>query len=242
GKNRLDSLRAEYATALGKKGSLEAVIAEHGYSTESVRRLFQSGSLQGGRAPVGVLADFLEVEPRYEAVVEDFLRDELNYIVVKSWDAADEGLRLLRSAVEGRATFLVHPEDSQARFSFAVPDGAPAPPNDSIVPLKNTIRVLDGFGKSLEVILPKLRDGYIVPDPAFARNLALENPQAFFLSHSSGECFHNVTVTGGKQRSEGPLSMKRELREVLRNIAEVETALRNEEQRAKLLAREITDL
>src|SRR5205823_293898 len=176
GKNRLDGLRAEFATALGKKGSLEAVIAEHGYSTESVRRLFQSGGMQGGRAPVGVLADFLEVESRYEAVVEDFLRDELNYIVVKSWDAADEGLHLLRSDVDGRATFLVHPEDSQARFSFAGQEGVPDPPNASIVPLKRTIRVLDGFGKSLEVILPKLRDGYIVPDPRFARDLALENP------------------------------------------------------------------
>ena len=49
------------ATALGKRGSLEAVIAEHGYSTESVRRLFQSGVMEGGLAPVGVLADFLEV-------------------------------------------------------------------------------------------------------------------------------------------------------------------------------------
>ncbi|MGH9493804.1 MAG: AAA family ATPase, partial [Candidatus Sulfotelmatobacter sp.] len=78
-KANLDSLRAEYATGLGKKGSLEAVIAEHGYSTESVRRLFQSGVMQGGLAPVGVLADFLEVEPRFERVVEDFLRDELNY-------------------------------------------------------------------------------------------------------------------------------------------------------------------
>src|SRR5580700_698681 len=90
-KKHLDSIRSEYATALGKKGSLEAVIAEHGYSTESVRRLFQSGAMQGGNTPAGVLADFLEVEPRYERVVEDFLRDELNFVVVKSWDAADEG-------------------------------------------------------------------------------------------------------------------------------------------------------
>ena len=241
GKNHLDGLRAEYATALGKKGSLESVIAEHGYSTESVRRLFQSGSLQGGRAPVGVLDDFLEVDPRYEAVVEDFLRDELNYIVVKSWDAADEGLRLLRTDVDGRATFLVHPEDSQARFSFQVPDGPPPPPNASILPLKQTIRVLNGFGKSLEVILPKLRDGYIVPDPAFARDLALENPDAFFLSHS-GECFHNVTVTGGKQRAEGPLSMKRELRDVMRLLVDLEQTLRSEETRVLALGREIKDL
>ena len=241
-KTNLDVLRAEYATALGKKGSLEAVIAEHGYSTESVRRLFQSGVMQGGMAPVGVLADFLEVEPRYERVVEDFLRDELNYIVVKSWDAADEGLRMLRSDVDGRATFLVHPEDAQAKFSFVLNEAAhQAPPAEQIVPLKHTIRVLDGFGKSLEVILPKLRDGYIVPDSSVARGLALENPDAFFLSQV-GECFHNVTVTGGKQRSEGPLSMKRELRDVLRQLEDLERALREEETRVLTLGHEIKDL
>ena len=241
-KTNLDVLRSEYATALGKKGSLEAVIAEHGYSTESVRRLFQSGVMQGGLAPVGVLADFLEVEPRFERVVEDFLRDELNYIVVKSWDAADEGLRVLRSDVDGRATFLVHPEDAQAKFSFVLDEAAHAAPLAAqIVPLKHTIRVLDGFGKSLEVILPKLRDGYIVPEANVARGLALENPDAFFLSQA-GECFHNVTVTGGKQRSEGPLSMKRELREVLRQLEDLERALREEETRVLTLGHEIKDL
>ena len=241
-KTHLDLLRAEFATALGKKGSLEAVIAEHGYSTESVRRLFQSGVMQSGLAPVGVLADFLEVEPRFERVVEDFLRDELNYIVVKSWDAADEGLRLLRTDVDGRATFLVHPEDSQAKFSFVLDEAAhSAPPAASIVPLKHTIRVLDGFGKSLEVILPKLRDGYIVPGSDVARGLALENPDAFFLSQS-GECFHNVTVTGGKQRAEGPLSMKRELREVTRQLEDLERALRDGEMRVLTLGRELKEL
>jgi chromosome segregation protein len=241
-KRRLDGLRAEYASALGRKESLQAVIAEHGYSTESVRRLFQSGQLQGGLAPAGVLADFLEVEPQHERVVEDFLRDELNYIVVKSWDAADEGLRLLRSDVDGRATFLVHPEDAQAKFSFVVNAAAHSgPPGQPIVPLKNTIRVLNGFGRSLEVILPKLRDGYIVPDSALGRRLALENPDAFFLSQS-GECFHNVTVTGGKQRAEGPLSMKRELRELLRTLEDLERGLRDGEAQVLLLDREIKEL
>ncbi len=241
-KTHLDVMRAEFATALGKRGSLEAVIAEHGYSTESVKRLFQSGMMQGGFAPVGVLADFLEVEPRYERVVEDFLRDELNYVVVKSWDAADEGLRMLRTGVDGRATFLVHPEDSQAKFSFVLDEAAhSAPPAAQITPLKSTIRVLDGFGKSLEVILPKLRDGYIVPEANVARGLALENPDAFFLSQA-GECFHNVTVTGGKQRSEGPLSMKRELREVLRQLEDLERALREGEMRVLMLGREIKEL
>jgi len=242
GKQRLDSLRAEYAGLIGKRGSLEAVITEHGYSTESVRRLFKSGAMTGGMAPVGVLADFLEVDHRYEHVVDDFLRDELNYVVVKSWDAADEGLRLLRSDVDGRATFLVHPEDSQAKFSFLSEEGTyHGAQRDTVVPLKHCIRVLDGFGKSLEVILPKLGNGYIVPDQNVGRELALQNPDAFFLSQS-GECFHNVTVTGGKQRSEGPLAMKRELREVLRQAADVEQTMAAEQTRVAALTRDIGDL
>jgi len=242
GKRHLDSLRGEYAGLLGKRASLEALITEHGYATESVRKLFTSGALQGGRAPAGVLADFLEVEDRYEHVVDDFLRDELNFIVVKSWDAADEGLRLLRTDVDGRATFLVHPEDSQAKFSFQVDESVPqASHGVGIVPLKNCIRVLNGFGKSLEVILPKLGNGFIVPDPEVGRGLALENPDAFFLSQS-GECFHNVTVTGGKQRAQGPLSIKRELRDVLVQVSELERAIGERDTRVGVLGREIAEL
>ncbi|MBI2677798.1 MAG: chromosome segregation protein SMC [Candidatus Koribacter versatilis] len=246
GKQRLDGLRAEFASALGKRNSLESVIAEHGYSTESVKRLFQSGIIDQGFRPVGVLADFLEVEGKYEGVVEDFLRDELNYVVVKSWDAADAGLEMLRTGVDGRATFLVHPSDSQARFSFAVDGsrGTPRgsmPPTQPIVPLKSCIKVLNGFGKSLEVILPKLGNGYITADAGIARDLALDNPDAFFLA-ASGECFHNVTVTGGKQRAEGPLSMKRELREVEKQLNELERAVREDELKVATLGREIAEL
>ena len=51
-----------------------------------------------------------------------------------------------------------------------------------------------------------------------------------------------MTVTGGKQRAEGPLSMKRELRDVLRLVGELEQALRHEETRVLGLGREIKDL
>jgi chromosome segregation protein len=47
--------------------------------------------------------------------VDEFLREELNYVVVESWVAAEEGVRLLKSGVDGRATFLIHPP-SNPRF------------------------------------------------------------------------------------------------------------------------------
>ena len=158
---------------------------------------------------------------KYESVVDEFLRDELNYIVVKSWDAADAGMRMLQTDVAGRATFLVHPNDAQANFPFAEGMQSAAHTNiegiEGVVPLKDCVRVLDGFGKSLEVILPKLREGFVAPDSDTARSLALSNPQAFFLS-PTGETFHNVTVTGGRPRAQGPLALKRELTEVQQKL------------------------
>ena len=237
-----DQLRAEHATLGGRCQSLEALIREHSYSTDTVRKLFQSQSLGGGLAPVGTLADFLEVNGEYESVVDEFLRDELNYIVVKSWDSAHEGVRLLKAGVDGRATFLVHPEDSQARFSFEGSDRVPYHTEaQRIVPLRNCIRVLNGFGRSLEAILPKLREGYVAPDSETARSLALENPSAFFLA-PTGECFHNVTVTGGKPGVEGPLALKREVRESQQKLGEIERELGQAELRAAALARTLADL
>jgi chromosome segregation protein len=236
-----DRLRAEMATLTGRRNSLQALIREHSYSTDTVRKLLKSNSLGGGLAPVGTLADFLEVSGEYETVVDAFLRDELNYIVVKSWDAAHEGMRLLKSDVDGRATFLVHPDDSQAKFSFAG-DTQDAEHNSvGVKRLKDCIRVLDGFGRSLEVILPKLRDGFVTPDAEQAKSLALENPNAFFLA-PSGECFHNVTVTGGKPRAEGPLAWKGELRETQKRLDAVEAELGHAEITAASLARMLSEL
>src|ERR1700677_4312129 len=236
-----DRLRAEMATLTGRRNSLQSLIREHSYSTDTVRKLLKSNSLGGGLAPVGTLADFLEVSGEYETVVDAFLSDELNYIVVHSWDAAHEGMRLLKSDVDGRATFLVHPDDSQAKFSFAG-DALDAEHNSvGVKRLKDCIRVLDGFGRSLEVILPKLRDGFVTPDAESAKTLALENPNAFFLA-PSGECFHNVTVTGGKPRAGGPLALKRELRDTQQTLEGVERELGQAEISAASLARLISEL
>ncbi len=246
-KRRGDQLRGEVATLNGRRNSLEGLIRDHSYSTETVRNIFKSSvaAKTGTMAPVGTLADFLEVDGKYESVVDEFLRDELNYIVVKSWDAADAGVHLLQTDVAGRATFLVHPNDAQANFAFT--EGMPseavhnATQIDGVVPLRDCIRVLDGFGKSLEVILPKLREGYVAPDSYTARSLALSNPHAFFLA-PTGETFHNVTVTGGRPRAQGPLALKRELAEVQQKIEQAEQELAQTDLATVDLGRQIAEL
>ncbi len=241
-RRQADQLRAEQATLQGRRNSLDALIREHSYSSDTVRRLLRTDRMEGGKAPVGVLADFLEVSGQYENVVDEFLREELNYIVVKSWNDAQAGMHVLKTDVDGRATFLVHPHDAQAKFSFDPAEVQPlSEQRDGVVRLKDCIRVLDGFGTSLEVILPKLRNGYVVPDSETARSLALENPEAFFLA-PSGECFHNVTVTGGKPSVEGPLALKRELRLAQQALAATEDKLAAAEMEAARFAHLVTEL
>ena len=238
-KRRGDKLRGERATLQGRRISLDGLIREHSYSTDTVRNIFKENTRIGsnGLAPVGTLADFLEVDGQYEGVVDEFLRDELNYVVVKSWDAADAGMRMLESDVAGRATFLVHGEDDHNHHLTASGSARP----EGVVALKDCVRVLNGFGTSLEGMLPKLRDGFIAQDAESARRLANEYPRSFFLS-PSGEAFHNATVTGGRVREQGPLALKRELSEVQHKLDATEAELAQAEFEAAGLERDVRDL
>jgi chromosome segregation protein len=240
-KRRGDQLRGEQATLNGRRSSLVELIQEHSYSTETVKNIFKANSMNAGPTsltPMGTLADFLEVDGQYEGIVDEFLRDELNYIVVKSWDAADTGVRMLASDVAGRATFLVHGEQEPNR-QLAIANTLQAP--EGVVALKDCIRVLNGFGTSLESLLPKLGDGFIAPDTATARRLAEQHPRGFFLS-PSGEAFHNATVTGGHVRAQGPLALKRELAEVQQKLDATQSELAQADQEAATLERDLREL
>ena len=234
-----DTLRTEAAAVRGRQSSLEALIRDHSYSTDTVRNLLRSNAMrQDDGESLRTLADFLEVDGKYEAVIDEFLRDELNYIVVKSWRSADEGVRLLQTDVAGRATFLVRPEDATPSPEPAghLPDAS-----EDARPLRDYIRVLDHLGPMVETILPRFRHGFVAANNDAARDLAARYPQAYFLS-PSGETFHNNTVAGGKPREQGPLALKRELAELQVKVSELDAALGQNEVRSAELSRTIAEL
>ncbi|WP_263357553.1 chromosome segregation protein SMC [Acidicapsa ligni] len=236
-RTRTNQLRSEQASLTGRRNSLDSVIKNHSYSTETVRKLLKADSLGPGMTPIGTLADFLDVAGEHEVIADDFLREELNYIVVKNWRDAEEGVRLLRSGMDGRATFLVHPEDGSAvsNHSNDVISG------EGLVSLRQMIKVQNGFGQALEGMLPKLRHGYLAPDAETARKSAMSYPQGYFLA-PTGECFHNATVSGGKPAAEGPLAVKRELRETQKKLSSVEADLNHAEISAVEAARAIEEV
>ena len=238
-KRRGDKLRGEVASVNGRRSSLEGLIRDHSYSTDTVKNVFRIGAkrnAEAGRASrtMGTLADFLEVDGAYEQVVDEFLREELNYIVVKDWETAEDGIKLLKSEVAGRATFLV-----EAGVALEGRASAINPSVDGVRPLTECVRVLNGFGRSLEVLLPKLRDGFVAPDADTARTLAMQFPDGYFLA-PSGETFHHVSVTGGRPSSGGPLALKRELKEVQTKLAALEQELSETDLRTAQLQRDLS--
>jgi len=92
-----------------RKQTLEESLARHAYSTESVRRLLNGEFPSNGHhfRPLGVLADFLEVSPGYEEVVEEFLKPELDCVVVEQHAEARSGIAILQAEGTGRSTFFV---------------------------------------------------------------------------------------------------------------------------------------
>ena len=200
-RTRVNQLRGEQAKVAGRRDSLQSLIRNHSYSTDTVRRLLKPGALAQGMAPVGTLADFLEVSGEHEGVVDEFLREELNYVVVKSWVAAEQGVQLLKSGVDGRATFLIHSAEQAALFA----ESKETISGPGLTPLKDSIRVLNGFGHSLETILPKLGNGYLVEDPGEAVRLAGSYPHAY-LSDAGGRMLPQLDGDrrqAGQRRSAG---------------------------------------
>ena len=236
GRAHANQLRGEQAAVEGRRDSLNSLIRNHGYATDTVRRLLKPGALGPSVAPVGTLADFIEVSGEHEGVVDEFLREELNYVVVESWGAAEEGVRLLKTS-DGRATFLIN-SDAQGEL-FKTGDAQVNEPG--VTPLREAIKVLNGLGRPLEGILPKLRHGYLAENAIEAQRLALRYAHAYFLT-PEGECFHRSTVTGGKPASEGPLALKRELRETEGRLARLEAELTRAQTEADALTRAIEEL
>jgi len=241
-RGQIDQLRTECSKLKARKESLEEVLAHRSYTTESVKRLF--AALEKGKAqdlrPQGVLADFVEVDPQFEKPAEEFLHDELEYVVVENWAQADRGLDFLRAELDGRATFLVHPEKNSNGHGH-LPEPPIGPETGILSRLSDSLRLTNGLTDRAATLLPRVSLCFLAEDRASAQRLATSYPHLYFLT-TEGLCYHGHTVTGGKKTASGPLAMKREARELGVVLAGKQKALDQQVARLADLDREIAIL
>lgn len=217
---RHEKTREELAAARAHRGSLEQILNERAYTAEAVQKLFSAsaGSDSRGFRAVGVLADYAEVQEQYEGAVEQFLRDELEYIVVETFDHARAGVSLLREEMGGRATFFV---DSLRHLKYEPKSVAAISSPGLVSRLDNLVDFKEPLGPAAKQFLSKLQLAYLIETSAEAEKLARENPEQYFVT-LDGTCFHGRMVTGGRQGEAGPLALKRELRMYEAEVARLE--------------------
>ncbi len=214
-KQKLEQIRTALSRQKARKDSLEEILSHRAYTTGSVKRLFlglEHGRIEGFK-PSGVLADFVEVtDATWEKACEEFLHEELEYVVVGSWDEAERGIELMRADSDGRATFLVHAagaEDTSA--SMLTQDLASEPGVTGR--LSDALRLTNGFAGTPQWPLPRLARCFLVSDRREAERLATACPDCYFLLQD-GISYHGQAVSGGRKSAGGPLALKRELREL----------------------------
>ena len=238
----IDALKTEVSAVRARKESLEQVLAHRSYTAESVKRLFSS--LEGGPAEelklLGVLADYVDVDPQFEKPAEEFLHEELEYVVVETWQQAERGLDFLRAESDGRATFLVHPE-SNGDGARPLPEPAIGPATGIAARLSDSLRLTNGFHHRAVDLLPRVSLCFLAEDRVAAQRLAVTYPHLYFLL-PDGVCYHGHTVTGGKKSAVGPLAMKREARALALELQQQQTALDRRVVELENLNREIGGL
>lgn len=208
-----DSLRDSLASVRARHSTLTRILNDHSYTGEAVQKLFAANERHGGQdfRAVGILADYAEVQEQHEAAIEQYLREELEYVVVETYDHARAGVSMLREEVGGRATFFVDSlrnlklDEYEPIIHFRSEDGV-------ISRLDKLVEFRDPLGPAAKQFLPRLRNGYLT-ETLSAEKLAREYPQYAFVT-PEGTCYQGRMVTGGRPDEAGPLGMKRELRAV----------------------------
>ncbi len=238
----IDGIKNDVSQIRARKESLEQVLAHRTYTAESVKRLFaamEKGGASGVEA-LGVLADYVEVDPQFEKPAEEFLHEELEYVVVENWSQAGHGLDFIRAELNGRATFLVHPEPGAAG-KMPLPEPSIGPETGIVARLSDSLRLTNGFRDRATDLLPRVSLCFLAEDRASAQRLSTSYPHLYFLL-PDGVCYHGHTVTGGKKTGAGPLAMKREARELSVKLSEWQGRLNGRVANLDALNREIVAL
>lgn len=238
----LTESKDQFSSATHRLNSLEELAAHHAYSTEAVRLLLSASNEATPHFQTpGILADWVEVEGPYETLVEEFLRQELEFLLVEENGAAQSGIALLRERSAGRSTFLLfgghpagHDEQSQASRSEALRE------DPSLVPLKQLIRISKDYATAVEEALPYLSAAFVTPSFERAVQLGRQFPQLVFLS-PEGDVVRGRLVSGGGKPAVGHLTLKREIRDLQRKTGLLERSIATQQEKQDVLQQAINE-
>lgn len=223
---RLSSLQHDQTAAEQRVKSLTQLDEQHSYFSEAVQALFSPKAQSQNFRTLGTLADFVKVAPEHETLLESSLREELQFVVVPSFDDALQAIAFLKSEGAGRATFLVINQNQNGSHS-----DQPAP---AVVPsslsngnhqfgyqtLGSVMGLRTEFSEAFKFAMPSLANAKIVNDANEALTASISqngSAHATMMLARTGERVIGgriITGGGGENRGIGVLTLKREIAEL----------------------------
>lgn len=233
---RLSSLQRELTTVEQRLKSLTQLKEQHSYFSEAVQAIFNhSRNSQSPKfSTMGTLADFVKVAPEYESLVELSLRDELQFIVVPSFDDALQAIEFLKSEGAGRATFLVINQNAPHHNGHSTGSLVNGNGNGNGHQTLGTLLGLrPEFSEAFKFAMPSLSNAKIVSDASEAVTASIAqngNAHTAMMLAKTGERVIGgrlITGGGGEGTGLGVLALKREISELTEKLdglaIEVET-------------------
>ena len=209
--NNLQARERELAGLSARLASLtELEKARAGY-TEAARMVLAQANGHVGQQ--GSVADYLEVEPKYERAVEACLGDLLQYVIVPTHAQAEAGLDLIRQENVGRCGFIVlegvtAEESSVGRdFSRALP---------GLISIRSVMKITGPHAAAIDAAIP---EGFIADHLAAA--LTAAGSTSACVATLTGEVVQArfLLSGGGKDEGRAILGIKREVKELRDRIA-----------------------
>lgn len=224
--------------------SLQELQLSHAQYSEGVQKILRHLNSTERVKTGGTLADFIETNPEYERLVEEFLDEELEYILVDSLEEAVLGVSELRALKSGRCTFLTlsssngfHKSNGHAPVVGSVSRNGVHGTLGDLLQMKPEVK------KAFARTLPQRAEAIVVSDLESAFQLAPRYPERTFIT-LAGESLTPrglLSASTAQAKKLGLLSLKRQKRELEDRILKVQAKLselreREEKQQAQLQA------
>jgi chromosome segregation protein len=226
----------ELAGLAARLHSLEEIDTHRGGFADAARMVLVNANGKVGQ--MGAVADFIEVEPKYERAVEACLGDLLQHVLVERLEHVSAGLKLIRQEAAGRCGFVVgSPEGAEVhstsgmvssfRSMFASSESGAGATQYTAAPagavtLSSVVKVGGPFPNAIHAVM----GGALIAD-SFESASRIAPTVEYPVATLEGDVFRGkYVVTGGeKAESRGILATKREIKELRERISESRAAL-----------------
>ena len=197
----------ELAAVEGRLASLEELAASRADFSDAARMVLVQANGHVGQQ--GAVADYLEVDSRYERAVEACLGDLLQHVIVERHDQAAAGLSLVRQQDAGRCGFVVVEPGSNGYHPYEV---LRAP---GIVSVSDVLRV---NGPHAATILKVIPEAYVAE--SFEQAVAFSRETVAPIATIEGDVLRgpHLVAGGAKVESRGILATRREIKELRERV------------------------